>query len=80
MSGAVDYEFRTTVVRELHSRADFEQLGPWLQGARRYYLQAFVDRETVIAPGLHPWGKEEMLGFARQMEPWVQEVALRGID
>lgn len=80
LSGAVDYEFRTTVVRELHSRADFETLGPWLQGARRYYLQAFVDRETVIAPGLHPWGKEEMLGFARQMEPWVQEVSLRGVD
>ena len=51
LSGAVDYEFRTTVVRELHDGDSFRAIGPWLSGARRYYLQSFVtegfgDRQT----------------------------------
>ena len=38
--GAVDYEFRTTVVREFHNRDSFRAIGPWLSGARRYFLQS----------------------------------------
>ena len=33
ISGAVPYEFRTTVVREFHKRDDFEEIGRWLRGA-----------------------------------------------
>lgn len=32
LSGAVDYEFRTTVVRELHDGDSFRAIGPWLSG------------------------------------------------
>ena len=71
LSGAVDYEFRTTVVREFHNRDSFRAIGPWLSGARRYFLQSFADRDTVLQPGLHPCSREELEGFAALVRPYV---------
>ena len=34
----VDYEFRTTLVRELHRPEDLDAIAAWLAGAPRYYL------------------------------------------
>lgn len=80
LEGKVDYEFRTTVVRELHDEASFRAIGPWLNGARRYFLQAFVDRDTVLSPGLHPCSREEMEAFAAIVRPYIPQVELRGVD
>ena len=60
MEGRIPYEFRTTVVRELHSFADFEAIGRWLDGARAYYLQSYVDSEDVLVPGFTAYGKDEL--------------------
>ena len=79
LSGAVDYEFRTTVVRELHDGDSFRAIGPWLAGARRYYLQSFVDRDTVLRAGLHPWDRESLEAFAGLVRPWMERVQLRGV-
>ena len=80
LSGAVDYEFRTTVVREFHDRESFRAIGPWLSGARRYFLQSFTDRDTVLQPGLHPCSREELEAFAALVRPHVDEVSLRGLE
>lgn len=80
LEGKVDYEFRTTVVRELHDEASFRAIGPWLNGARRYFLQAFVDRDTVLSPGLHPCSRAEMEAFAAIVRPYIPQVELRGVD
>ena len=42
MKNKVDYEFRTTVVKELLAVEDFEKISDLIKGARRYYLQKFV--------------------------------------
>lgn len=52
-SGVVDYEFRTTIVKELHKTEDIRMLGKWLQGSRRYFLQAYRDSENVISSRLY---------------------------
>lgn len=78
LEGRVDYEFRTTVVRQFHDGASFRAVGPWLAGARRYYLQSFVDRDTVLWPGLDGCSREEMERFADLVRPWVPSVELRG--
>ena len=80
LEGLVDYEFRTTVVRELHDEDSFRAIGPWLSGAKRYFLQSFVDRDTVIQEGLHPWDRDHLQGFAALVRPWVPSVELRGVD
>jgi len=79
LSGVVDYEFRTTVVKELHDADSFRGIGPWIRGAKRYYLQSFVDRETVLRGGLHPCSKEELEGFVRLLRTDVPQTELRGV-
>ena len=46
--GHVPYEFRTTVVHELHSDEDFEKIGKMCEGCDRFYLQTFSDKGDII--------------------------------
>lgn len=79
--GTLPYEFRTTAVKGLHTREDFEQIGPWIAGCPHYYIQNYVASERVLAPdGFDGFTKEELLAFADIVRPHVGEVALRGID
>ncbi|MCD8398181.1 MAG: anaerobic ribonucleoside-triphosphate reductase activating protein [Lachnospiraceae bacterium] len=79
MRGTVDYEFRTTVVAEFHDDTVFPEIGQWIQGAKRYFLQCFVDRDTVLEAGLHAPSEEELHRYAQLVQPYVQSVALRGV-
>lgn len=80
MSGKIPYEFRTTVVREFHKREDFEAIGRWLRGARRYYLQTFVDSGDIIQPGLRAYTKEIMEQALEIVRKDIPNAELRGID
>ncbi len=75
----VDYEFRTTLVKEFHEGVDFNLMGSWLNGAKNYYLQNFEDRDTCICSGLHPLDKEEIYKIEKIMRPYVKNIAIRGI-
>ena len=75
----VDYEFRTTLVKEFHEGVDFNLMGSWLKGAKNYYLQNFEDRDTCICRGLHPLDKEEIYKIEKIMRPYVKNIAIRGI-
>ena len=48
MKSDVEYEFRTTVVAELHTAEDIEDIGRWISGAEHWYLQNFVDSGDLI--------------------------------
>ena len=49
----VDYEFRTTVVKEFHEVDDLKEIGKWIKGAKRYFLQNFEDHGTCIEEGFN---------------------------
>ncbi len=80
LSSDVEYEFRTTVVDELHSEEDFEGIGRMIRGAKRYFLQAFTDRDTVPFDGLHAPSAEKMKSCLARVKPWVEAAELRGVD
>lgn len=80
MSEAPDYEFRTTVVKELHDMDVFEEISVMLKGAEKYYLQAFVDSERVISGGLHAYSKSEMEKFVAFLRKSINFVDIRGIE
>lgn len=80
MEGNVDYEFRTTVVKELHEREDFTAIGKWLKGASLYCLQGFEDSEGVLTKGLHGYKREEMESFRQTLLPYISSVILRGLE
>ncbi len=48
-NGTVPYEFRTTVVKGIHTLEEFDAIGQWLAGCRAYYLQAYRENENILA-------------------------------
>ncbi|MCF2680992.1 anaerobic ribonucleoside-triphosphate reductase activating protein [Faecalicatena contorta] len=79
LRGNVPYEFRTTVVQELHRRSDFESIGRWIEGAQHYYLQQFVDSGDIIHPGLHGYNKDIMNQALEIVRKRVPTAELRGL-
>ncbi len=80
MTGDIDYEFRTTVVRGIHRPADITKIAEWIRGARSYYLQQFKDSGDLVDPaGLEAYDKEEMYMFADAARPYVPSVRVRGV-
>ena len=75
----VDYEFRTTAVAELHDDASFLSLADWLAGARRYFIQCFEPRETVLQADLHAPSPAQLHHWAELVRPNISDVSLRGI-
>ena len=53
MKKAPDYEFRTTLVKEFHEKINYDAFYELVKGAKKLYLQKFVDREGCIKKGLH---------------------------
>ena len=78
MAGDTDYEFRTTVVAELHGEEDIRAIGRWIAGARRYFLQPFTDRETVPLAGLSAPTQAQLDRFLAIARAFVPETQLRG--
>lgn len=76
----IPFEFRTTVVRQFHTKEDFEKIGQWIQGADAYYLQSYQDSDRVISPGFSPYSKEELLEIQQLLLPYIPTVELRGVD
>lgn len=80
MEGHIPYEFRTTVVREFHKREDFEEIGRWLKGAEKYYLQGFVDSGDLIQPGLRGYTKDVMEQALAIVKKYIPAAELRGVE
>lgn len=77
----VPFEFRTTVVKGIHEKLDFIDIASWIQGAEKYYLQAFVDSDQVLGKdkNLSMFSREEMDEFADIVSGTVDTVEIRGL-
>ncbi len=86
LSGAVAYEFRTTVVDEFHGNEEMHGIGAWLLGlvpgadAPHLYLQLYVDRDSVLVSGLHAPKTEKMADFADILRSYGILSDVRGVD
>ncbi len=80
LSGTIDYEFRTTIVKEFHTKEDILSIGEWLKGSDSYYLQSYKDSGDVILPGLNSHTKETLTEFVEILTPFIKQVSLRGVD
>ncbi len=79
LEGRVDYEFRTTVVRELHTAEDITKIAEWISGAPRYFLQNFVDSGNIIGKNLSAHDAKTLDFMRVCAEKFVDFVSLRGI-
>lgn len=76
----MDYEFRTTVVKEYHTIDDIGKIGKMIEGAPRYFLQKFVDSGMLIGTDLHEVSREEMLLLEAEAQKYVPGTRVRGMD
>jgi len=79
INGNVDYEFRTTVVSQFHSVESITEAAKWIQGAKRYFLQNFIDSGNLIAENMSGVSKEEMEKMREAASQYVPNTQLRGI-
>ena len=77
--GHVPFEFRTTVVKRYHSKESFEEIGEWLSGTEKYFLQNFVDSGDLIGKNTRGCSKEEMNEFLQVVQQYIPNAQLRGI-
>ena len=77
LEGTIEYEFRTTVVKEFHTKEDFIDIGKWIQGAKRYFLQNFVDSREIIQPGLQSVDASQLKMFMEIVRKYVPAVQIR---
>ena len=79
LMGRVEYEFRTTVVKELHTKEDILKIGEWIRGAEKYFLQSFVDSGNLIQKDLSALDITSFKALLPLVAPYVKSCALRGV-
>lgn len=80
INGKIDYEFRTTVVKEFHEKADFIGISQLICGCKRYFLQGFEDSPSCIKQGLHAHTKEELEEFVNILKQQNIKAEIRGVE
>ena len=78
LNGKIPFEFRTTVVKGLHTPADIEDIAAWIVGAERYYLQGFRDSGDLIGSGLAAFTPEEMIQLLSSARKYLPNTEIRG--
>ena len=80
MKKAPDYEFRTTVVRELHQPQDIVDIANRIKNSKRYFLQSYVDSGDILCEGFSAYNAEEMLEILEKSRVVLPCTQLRGIE
>lgn len=80
LNSKIDYEFRTTIVKEFHNVEDFHTIGLMISGAKNYYLQSYQDKESVLQKSLHAMSKDELVECLKVTQLYIPNAKLRGID
>lgn len=79
MNSQIDYEFRTTAVKGLHTNEDFEKIADWIENPKRYFIQQLVNPSRLDKKGCFPFSKEEMQGILEIVKAKIPVAMLRGI-
>lgn len=76
----ISYEFRTTVVKGIHTVDDFLDIREWLAGPSPYYLQSYKESDAVIQKKYTAFETEELEDFLSLLQKTMSYVFLRGVE
>lgn len=79
LKGNIDYEFRTTMVKQIHDMQCMQDIGAMIKGAEKYYLQSFVDSEYVPKHDFLPPDENELKSYREMLKKFIKNVELRGV-
>jgi pyruvate formate lyase activating enzyme len=78
MNSGIDYEFRTTLVRNFVEKDDFFKIGQLIQGCPLFALQKFVSSKTLNGSlKMQGFSDEEIIGFKGIIEGFVRKCIVR---
>ena len=80
LSGEVDAEFRTTVVKTYHTEKDLLRITDLISGCDRYFLQQFVNSGNLIDGGAEGYTDEELTALYKQVKRKLPVTKLRGVS
>lgn len=78
-SCGIPYEFRTTVVKELHDADILANIAVWLDGSMAYYLQNYRENENVLQPGFTSFTRQQLEDFLSLFDNHFQCTGIRGV-
>ncbi len=78
-SSVVDYEFRTTLIKEVHTLEVLEAMRKILSGAERWFLQTFRPEHTLKTCFAvhHPFSLEELQSIRKRFETSINFIGIR---
>ena len=78
MQGRIDFEFRTTLVKELHDEETMEDIGRWILGSEKYFLQTYRDEGDLIEGGFTAYSREETEALLAIVKKYLPNAEIRG--
>ena len=78
-SSDLPHEFRTTVVKELHDRETIQDIGVWLAGDTKYFLQQFQNDKPLIGENLTPYEPANLDEFREILASTLPNTQVRGV-
>jgi len=83
-TGNIPFEFRTTVVKGLHTTDSMTQIGKLIEGAPLYFIQNYDESSEIIARiqgeiiEMNSFTDSELLDLQLAVLPYVPNAAIRG--
>lgn len=78
-NSGIDYEFRTTAVKGIHTFADFEEIAKLLKSDEKYFIQKFTDSGNLLdSDGLGAFSESETEQILENIKKYTPRVASRG--
>ena len=73
-----DYEFRTTLIKEFHDIENIVNIGKWLKGANKYFLQKFKNSDSCIESYLSAVEDKIANEYVDILKEYIPHTQLRG--
>lgn len=76
----IPHEFRTTVVKDFHTKEDIVEIAKIIGWDEKYFIQPFRDGETVLMSGLKEFAEDEIKTLLEVAREYVPQTCVRGMD
>ena len=75
----IDYEFRTTIIKNIHSIEDILEICSYFNPKEKIYIQNFEQSENVIDKKLMSFSQEELIEIEKQIKERYPNVIVRNL-
>lgn len=78
INSKIEYEFRTTVVKELHNESDIIKISEWIKNSKKYFLQGFIDSGDILNGSFNGYDENTMKNLLKLSQESIKHTELRG--